>query len=227
MRETLTDFWQYVPMQVPFSRALLALLLSIDFALIAIHVLFMMGVIVTRLYSIENDQGYAEFYQAIKEGWLALIMFMYARQRGDYRYVAWSAIFGYILLDDFLMLHERLGEVIVQTWQIGDAFGLRGQDFAELFIFGIAGLLLLPPLAHSLYTGDRRFRQDSLLLICGFVIYAGFAVGVDMIHSFFLDSPLAGFFGLVEDGGELVLITLILWVAFLMLARRDLSPVRA
>jgi hypothetical protein len=151
-------------------------------------------------------------------------MFFYARQRANYRYLAWSAIFFYVLLDDFLMLHERVGEVIVNMWQIEDRFGLRGQDFGELLVIGTAGLLLLPLLAGCFYTGDQRFRRDSLLLIAGFVIYAGFAIGVDMVHILFLETSLSSFFGLLEDGGELILISCILWVGFLMLAREGLAP---
>jgi hypothetical protein len=222
--DTWRDFWQQATIQMPFFRALLALLLSIDLALILIHVLYMTGVIVTRLYSIENDQGYAEFYQAIKQGWLALIMFLYALQSANLRYLAWSAIFCYILLDDFLMVHERVGEAIVETWQIEDQLGLRGQDIGELMVFGVAGLLLLPLLAVALYSGDQRFRRDSLLLIAGFVLYAGFAIGVDIVHIFFLETSLSSFFGLLEDGGELMLVSFLLWIGFLMLARQGLAP---
>jgi hypothetical protein len=224
--ETWRDFWQQATIQMPFFRALLALLLSVDLALILIHVLYMTGVIVTRLYSIENDQGYAEFYQAIKQGWLALLMLLYARRSANFRYLVWSAIFFYVLLDDFLMVHERVGEAIVNTWQFEDQFGLRGQDFGELLVIGLAGLVLLPLLARSLYSGNQRFRQDSLLLIAGFVIYAGFAIGVDIVHIFFLETSLSSFFGLLEDGGELMVITFLLWVGLLMLARQGLAPTR-
>lgn len=224
LRETLRDFWQQATMQMPFFRMLLLLLLSVDFALIAAHLLYMTGVVETRLYSILNDQGYAEFYQAIKQGWLALIMALYAWQNANRRYLAWSAIFCYILLDDFLMLHENVGLAIAEIWQLDDRLGLRGQDFGELLFIGSAACLLLLPLALNLIRGDQRFRRDSLLLIAGFVVYAGFAVGVDLIHVLLLETVLSDFFGLLEDGGELIVFTFLLWAGLLMLARHGVTP---
>jgi hypothetical protein len=222
-RDALHHFWRQDAIRMPFFQALLGLFVIADLTLILIHILYITGVIVTRLYSIQNDQGYAEFYQALKEGWLVLIFAWYALQSRNWRYLSWAAIFFYVLLDDFLMVHERVGEVLAITLNLQGSFGLRGQDMGELIVFGCSALILLPMLALAYRFGNSTFRRDTLVFVGALLLYIVFALGVDMLHIPFLDTPYSDLFGLLEDGGELVIISLMLWMGFLLLARGGIN----
>jgi hypothetical protein len=93
------------------AGVLLGFLVAADLVFLALHVLQ-----ASRLpwveglhFRIDTDQGFAELFQYFK---LMLIVGLLGVLCARHRYrVAgiWAAVFVVILLDDALMLHERLG----------------------------------------------------------------------------------------------------------------------
>ncbi|MBS3953034.1 MAG: hypothetical protein KGZ88_08810 [Methylomicrobium sp.] len=202
---------------------LLVLLLSADTAFVVLHCLnIVVPGLKIPLLSLETDQSYAEFYQYIKWLWVIIILVFVSSKKASKHYLAWTVVFAYFLLDDSLQVHERIGEIIAAKFQFKPYFGLQPQDWGELAVSAMAGAILIIPLLWTYKTGTRVFRkvsQDITLLIFVLII---FGVAVDIAHSTInLGTVIGLFIGLIEDGGEMVSLSLIIWYVFLMLVHEN------
>src|SRR5688572_8006440 len=125
------------------AQPLLLLLLTADLVFIFVHVwLSSKGDVPWDLH-LGRTGSYAEKFQYLK--WLAatlLCAFAFVRWR-DALYLAWAALFFYLLLDDSLEIHERLSPLVAEVLERGPAYGLRAKDFGEIVVsLGAAALLL-------------------------------------------------------------------------------------
>lgn len=201
----------------------LVLLLSADTAFFVLHCLnIIVPGLKIPLLSLETDQSYAEFYQYIKWLWVIIILVFVSSKKASKHYLAWSVVFAYFLLDDSLQVHERVGEIIAGKFKFMPGLGLQQQDLGELAVSAMAGAILIIPLSWAYKTGTRVFRkvsQDISLLILVLIV---FGVAVDTVHSAVnLGIVIGLLIGLIEDGGEMVSLSLILWYVFLMLVREN------
>jgi hypothetical protein len=214
--------------QQSLTTALLLLLIVTDLTFIALHLLlFYTGYLNNDLFSLRKDKGYPEFFQYLKEGWIALLFTGYAVRRRAPQYLVWTALFGYMLLDDYLMLHETIGAGAADVYQLAGRWGLRGQDFVEVGFFAGVGVLFLLLLGAAYATGDRRFKQDSQYMVGLLLLFAVFAVVADVIHILAGAPSLDRLFDIVEDGGEMVVMSLIVWFTFTLIGRVEPTPITA
>lgn len=193
-------------------QRLLIALIAVDLLLMSLHcfnaVVPWMDI---RLLSIEKDVALPEGIQYIKWGAIVVVLYQMAK-RISVRYFAWAALFTYLLLDDALKVHENLGKLTAGglTWL--PTFGLRYQDLGELLVSGCAGVGLLLAIAWAWYRSDAAFRKASRHLLLLFGGLVGFGIGVDMLHSLVdHDGATAFWFGLVEDGGEMLVASVMVW----------------
>jgi hypothetical protein len=198
---------------------LLVLLLSADTAFIVLHCLnIVVPGLKIPLLSLETDQSYGEFYQYIKWLWIIIILVFVSSKKNSKQYLAWVVVFAYFLLDDALQVHERVGEIIARKLDFMPRLGLQQQDLGELAVSLMVGTLLIIPLSWLYTTGTRVFRkvsQDILLLI---LVLIFFGVAVDMLHSAMdFGTAIGLLIGLIEDGGEMITVSFILWYVYLML----------
>ena len=92
------------------TTTFLLLLLTADTIFIILHIIHTYtDYLGNSNFSIQKDRGYAEIFQYIKEFCIALLLLYLAIKRRNLLYLSWSALFGYVLLDDFLKIHERAG----------------------------------------------------------------------------------------------------------------------
>ncbi len=200
------------------SLRLFYLLLATDVVFIILHILYLFtGIISKSYFSIEQDQGYAELFQYIKEYWIALVLGLLAIQKRSPLYLGWSLLFFYLLLDDSLKIHERLGGIISNELGLSPAFKLRAQDFGEIIVSACVGFFFLIFIAIAYRFGDRMSRETSRHLIMMLFALALFGIVVDLIHIIVLQSPsLEPLLALVEDGGEMLVMSVIAWFVFLL-----------
>lgn len=65
---------------------------------------------------------------------------------------------------------------------------------------------------HFTSSSVRKIFHDLLLLLA---LLLSFAIGVDMLHAAFTGSPRMEFIlGVIEDGGELIAVSLLAWYAY-------------
>ena len=165
---------------------------------------------------LEADGGYSETWGYLLQAALAASLVTLAVLSRRPVWLGWAALFAAALADDKLRLHEnkgawladRLGE---RLWFPPDGFlGLRANDLGEILVWGLLSVVPLTVVALCLRNSDHRTRRANLgvaVLVAAYVFFGGV---VDQLHVLVLDTPLAGSTGTVEDGGELVVLSLTL-----------------
>jgi hypothetical protein len=199
----------------PGAGLLLWLLLAADGLFIAVHVWAAEARPGHRLLSIEADNGYPELFQYLKFFWLALLMALLAWRTRAFGCLSWSALFLYLLLDDLLRLHEDGGAALAEAWELPALLGLRPKDLGELAVTGGAALVLLPAIALAWRSGGPVLRNllRRLAWLLALLVLVG--VGLDLLASAWHPTGWARLLlGLLEDGGEMVVASLMLAVAF-------------
>lgn len=203
----------------------LVLLICGDLAFIALHFINALTPLLnnSRL-NLSVDRGYPEIYQYTKYLWIiSILIFMSSKERSPH-YVPWIFVFGYFLLDDSLQIHERIGAHIAASLNFAPLLGLRLQDYGELAISAAMGMVLLFPLLWAYKNGSRMFRKISHDLALLIAVLVFFGVAVDMVDSAIeFGWPVKFALGVIEDGGEMLAVSLIVWYAF-QLALHDGVP---
>jgi hypothetical protein len=202
------------------STVLLVLLLA-DLAFITVHMFRRLSpYLADPMFDIETDRGYAEMYQYLKYVGMILIFACLCIKGKTLLFLPWALLFAYFVADDALQMHELVGRWIGEMIPFRPPFRLRKDDLGELVVTMTAGLVLMPSFAAAYYFGSRPARKifHDLFLLMGLLL--AFAVGVDMVHSAYSGSPrIELYLGLIEDGGEMVAVSLFAWYAFLLLRR--------
>jgi hypothetical protein len=213
------------------ASLLLLLLFSADLMFIVIHCIreltpLLNNVINNELFSIGRDRGYAEIFQYIKWFWIIVLFTYLTITRRSLSYVAWGVTFLYLLCDDSLGIHEKIGRSISGNLGFEPPFGLYPRDIGELAVSAAAGIMLTPLLIWAYLRDSQAFKnmsKDMLLLI---LVLAFFGVAVDTVHSIVRGLGLGGevefILGLLEDGGEMFITSLMVWYIFLLSVRNDI-----
>lgn len=181
--------------------------LAIDTGCVAAHVVTRLNVEAEPMLLISSPHGIAEIFQYVKEATISLLLATAAWQQRTRLFVLWALLFGYLMFDDGLELHERAGHLIASWWQFPAVFGLRPRDLGEITVsLGVASMFLI-----GLYVVGRRSpvtaRASSADLTCLLALLGFFGVFVDTAHI-----ALEQWRGLtlLEDGGEMLAMSLIL-----------------
>lgn len=199
------------------SRNLLSLMILTDILFMIFHILRFAKIVSSPLFYISRDLGYAEMFQYIKEFWIVLLLFMIAKVQKKTIYVAWALLFFYILLDDSLKIHENFGEYLVGYFDIQPALGLRAKDFGELLTSFIFGGFLFLFLGWSYFKSNEESRSISTILFSLFLLLIFFGVFIDMIGIILHGSSILNhIIILVEDGGEMVIMSIIVCYLFFL-----------
>lgn len=201
------------------ASVLRTLLICADVAFIVLHVVYFQTEHITNsLFSLSKDNGYSEFFQYIKYLWVIVLLvgiFVATKTPG---YLAWVALFAYFLADDALQIHERFGQVIAGNLDFIPPLNVRLQDIGELVVMGVAGIILFPLLALAYWRGSGQFRKVSLDIVVFLANLIFFGVAVDLMHEAVgaegvLDHLV---FRVIEEGGEMVVTSFIVWYGFLL-----------
>jgi hypothetical protein len=209
------------------ASLLLLLLFCADFGFIVVSCIHKLTPLINdELFSIGRDRGYAEIFQYIKWFWIIVLFSYLTIARRSFSYVAWGVTFLYLLCDDSLGIHEKIGRLISGNLGFEPPFGMYPRDIGELAVSALAGITLTPLLIWAYLRGSPAFKnmsQDLLLLI---LVLAFFGVAVDTVHSIVrglgLGSKAEFILGLIEDGGEMLIASLMVWYVFLLSIRDDI-----
>jgi hypothetical protein len=194
------------------SNKLLILLLLSDLGFIVVHVLFRMELLRDVSFNLEKDRGYAEIFQYIKEYWIMVILVFIAIKRAQAVFFAWAMLFVYFLFDDAYRLHERLGISISEYWNLKEMLNLRPQDYGELIVTAIAGSVIFSCIGVSYCLSSDNSKTVSKVLFALVLGVVFFGVIVDMAH--YTIPWGTHIWGLLEDGGEMIMMSIIVWYVF-------------
>ena len=207
-------------MSVTSASLMLFMLLSADFVFIAVHCVNLLTPI-SKLFNIGQDGGYSEIFQYIKFFWIIILLSYIFLITKVSNYFSWITVFIYLLCDDALAIHENLGGKIAEYLNFQSHFNLRPIDFGELIVSMSAGILLLTVVALSYLQGSPTFKKISIDLLVLFFSLAFFGVVVDMAHvAIRLGNTVKSALGIIEDGGEMAVTSLIFWYVFCLALRK-------
>jgi hypothetical protein len=129
-------------------------------------------------------------------------------------------MFLFFLFDDALLLHQNIGDYLANKSDayLPPNFSLQPRHF-ELTALAIAGMLLLVVLAWAYFRGPHEFRTVSNDLLLFIVALVFFGLFVDLATAIKLGSAVVWGLVIIEDAGELVVGSLILWYVFLLAIR--------
>jgi hypothetical protein len=142
-------------------------------------------------------------------------------------YIGWAVVFAFLLFDDAFQFHERFGEWLGAQYALPVAFGLRPDDIGELLFASAIGGLTVLLIGFGFWRGDaaaRTVSRDTALLVG---VLAGLGVGVDILHviTYFKAPLLAQFLLILEDGGEMLVVTAIAAYVFNVLIHEGRATV--
>jgi hypothetical protein len=210
-------------------RLFLLLLICGDLVYMAIHLGHLyVPAMHGRHFSLETDGGLAEFYQYVKQMWVAMCLAVAFLRRRNMVLLAWAGFFAFLMLDDALEIHERAGFWLGQRLSLPAVAGLRPDDLGELLVAGAVGGSLLLVLALAWWR-DReptwRLSRELLILtvalgLCGVVL--------DTFHviAYFRAPAISNPLAFLEDGGELVIVSVLTAFALDLAVRTAPAPLR-
>ena len=209
----------------------LFLLLALDAIFILLNVLYQeTNLLSDRRFLLRLDGGYAEIFGYLMESCIILVLCALAVRARQPLYFVWATLFLYILLDDSLMLHERVLRPSALTFlglsREDAVLGINAVDLAEDAAMALLALVILSIMLVVYHFGDRTFKKVSIGLFVLLASLALFGVVVDLVHGALRHNPpYRGFSDvnrllvIMEDGGELVVVSLILWFVVLSWSR--------
>ncbi|MBL8211477.1 MAG: hypothetical protein JNK87_12225 [Bryobacterales bacterium] len=192
----------------PAWRRRLLLLLAADLLLLLLHTAHFLHLLPDPRFSVETDGGFAEIFQYGKELFVMLAFAGLALARREPHFAVWSALFAFVLADDWLMLHEEAGAVLASRYELFVP-GLRGRDVGELLFAALMGAALLPLLALTYWRADLAVRRDGRIAAVLVALLAGCGIGLDLLHQALYRTPFFVPAGMAEDGGEMLAMTLL------------------
>lgn len=189
-------------------RKLLFILIAIDLIFIALHISRgIFGFPQKSAFSIAQERGYAEIYQYLKELSVAFMLYKLGELRREKLYLSWSFMYLYIFLDDFIGLHELGGRLSTTILPNSLPLNIQVNDLGEVLFslaaFGICGLLIL--IAYLRSKPDIRRTSHPLILLLFLLIFTGGAL--DFVHSLVSIPVIWDILGLLEDGGEMLVMS--------------------
>lgn len=209
------------------NQGLLKWFLILDIVFILGHFVLKISNNSPEFLMVDADGSLPEIFQYLK--YVALIILISKLIYGKRKpvYFPWLFLFVLMLFDDALQLHERFGKFFAHFFELSNNFGLRSVDFGELIYAFLVGIIFFGSLFFC-YTNasksDRKNHRDILFL---FLIFIFFAVGLDMLHqiSSHFNPYLFGVLAIAEDGGEMLVMSLMVWYFFNITFSKDEIPV--
>lgn len=157
-------------------------------------------------YEANLPTWYSSMQLALLGSLVALLA--YARGRphaaGSWTMLGIAGMPFYLSVDEFVQLHERLGRLIPS-----DVLTVTGLWMVIAVPAFVATLVLLYVPSARFWSGPRDARTRVVL---GVVIYLAAAAGIEVARNFVATDGLVGRAQLiVEEGGELVGVTVMIW----------------
>ncbi len=197
------------------AYVLLLVLLFVDVALIVLHAFNGSGGQARReLFQIDAQYGLGSIVMFAKLAFAIWLLSEIRYIRRDRAFDFWKFLFLYVLLDDIFEISTHAGRWVGTLFSFEEFMGLAPADYGK-FAFAIGGGLIVSAfLGYLLRRSSRNFVSASFAIFVLLSAFAFFAVFFDIVHAFFNEDPRLGFaFGMLEEGGEMIVISFL--VAYL------------
>lgn len=222
------------PARLPILVKIASALVLVDLLLIAAHIssgyLVHLAEIeaVPRALDVRHPWSASSIFTYVKWAAVSYLLYRMYIQSRETMYASLCAIFLVVFTDDALEIHERLGHHIQGALGYVQAFGLRGQDYGELTVWAGIGLACLTIFLFGYGRSSRSAKGVGLIFLMGIGAAAFFGIVVDMLDIMIgtlwsgLAADITQFaFETLEDGGEMIVASLLCSYAYALLAAYD------
>lgn len=130
------------------------------------------------------------------------------------------------LLDDAFSLHERAGDLLHDASIMSDQITVQSESYGELvYVFSLGIVLIILFLSIILIKGGIKFKRHSINIAALIAILLFFGIGIDFAHYLVLyNKTLSFILSSVEDGGEMIAASYILWYSYRTLKDKETLP---
>jgi hypothetical protein len=173
-------------------------------------------------WDIGKDRSYAEMFGYLKALLILSVLISIPQIWKRPIYLAFIAIYAFVLVDDAFQLHEAGGLHFAEALGLQPFGGLRPRDAGELLVWTIAGIPLLAVTVFAVVRSPWEDRRNGVLLMAALAVLVSFAVVADMAHVVLRGAFWGAndVFEVIEDGGEQLTLSLTCGLAILI--RRDM-----
>lgn len=192
----------------------LAALVLVDALFMAMYVVHeLTGALPNRLVMIAWDRSVPEMYQYLKAAAAAGLAILIFRRLRQPTYLVAAGIMAFLMFDDGLSLHERLGDWFADALllaQPAQALSVEADDLGEMLAmsgFGVAVLTALVSVHRRAAARERRFLIAFEILLAA-LAFCG--VVMDLLPRPQLFAGVGIVATLIEDGGEMVCMSALL-----------------
>lgn len=199
------------------ASLLLLLLLSVDFVFIVLHIVILLLGPKSSLCDISGLCAYLNVYHLLKLFWIVVLLAYLLRTTRCSGYISWIVMFTCFLFDDALQIHQNIGDQIASISGPYLPYHLILQPrYFELALLAITGISLLAIVAWVYLRSTYEFRKMSNDILLFIALLVFFGLIVDVATAIKLAPPIVFALEIVEDGGEMVVDSLIVWYVFLL-----------
>jgi hypothetical protein len=197
-------------------------LILLDVILVLAHVIHDRSAYLDNsMFSIKQDRGLGELFQYGKEIALILMFGWLVARRRQHVYLGWLLLFMYLLIDDAFRIHETVGDWLQDYVGRGRIWVLNVRDLGKLIPTGIVAAAVLAIVGPAFRSKSAEVRATTLRLVILMGVLAFFGVALDIFDVLF-SAKVNHLIGIVEDGGEMVVMSLfVLCVAQIMRRGHD------
>ena len=197
------------------SRRLFLLLVGTDALLIVLGILHVYaGVFAAEAFSIEKERGFGESFQYLKELWICLLLCALGWKARSRLHLSFALLFAYFLADDTYRLHERLGAALARFSGLSTVLGMRAAGLGEIVVLALCTGLIFAAILRCYLRTPPAQRAWARKLTARIAVLALFGVVIDGVHINITNPAWDAPLGILEDGGELVVMTVILAFVF-------------
>jgi hypothetical protein len=192
----------------------LAILLAGDAALICADILQRHGVLADARFRVSLERGFGEMFEYGKLAGAATLLAWLAVRWHSWPVFFWTALVAYLVVDNAFAVHEEMGGLLARILGLPRVGSLRPVDFGELAFLGLVAAAASLGIIGILRSAFPRARRLTWALSACLLALAFFGVGVDLVHRLVSRTRLEPAAAVVEDGGELLMTSALLWIVW-------------
>jgi hypothetical protein len=215
------------------SKNFLLLLLAADFLFLGLHIMHRVPIFKgifpyfgNTSFSLFLDLGLPEAYQYVKEFWIILLFILITIKTFKLVYLIWGSLFFYLFLDDLLKIREDLGGYLSRALVYPTGLGVRTRDMAEFSVSAVVGLIFLMLILTAYFASDRQVRNNFVPLLALTTGLFLFGAVLDLMDIAVNGVILQQILGILEEFGEMLVMSLICWFTFIMNSNNSLNLVK-
>jgi hypothetical protein len=204
---------------------LLLALLVVDVVFMFLHLVWIYtGILDDVRFSLAKDRGYSEWWQYAKTVGACILLGVLALRLRALVLAAWALALAYIVLDDALLVHERVGLRTKEWFGDFEVYGFTPDDLADLVFTGVVGAMIVGLLAVAHWKARGNPRRISTGMFVLVVLFAVASIGMDAVGALYESTRFNPLGTLLEDGGELIVMSVTVWLLWLWLREFENKP---